>query len=131
GAAADQEAAAALEPPDAAAGPDVDHFELSAGELPGPAHGVPVVRVAAVDDDVAGTETRAKIGETFLRDVAGGNHQPDHPPGLELLHPPAERGRRIGAFPGERRDLVGIAIRDHATVAALQQPAHHVGAHSA
>ncbi len=74
--AADHQAVAALEAPDAAAGAHVDVVDALGGEFFGAADVVDVVGVAAVDEDVAGFEMRDDLGDGVV-DGCGGDHEPD------------------------------------------------------
>src|SRR5206468_12286691 len=81
--AADHHAIAALEAPYAAARSDVDVMDALARELLCAANVVDVIRIAAVDHDVAGREMRHQRRECLVDD-GGGNHQPDRPRRREL-----------------------------------------------
>ena len=82
---ADHEAEAFGQPPDAAARADVEEVQAPFGHLGGPAHGVPIVRVAAVDDHVIAREERKQGIDRFVDGLSGRHHQPDRPRRRELL----------------------------------------------
>ena len=52
--------------------PTVDEVEALGGDLRVAAHGVFVVGVAAVDEDVAGDEEGFEVGDGLVDGVAGG-----------------------------------------------------------
>ena len=128
--AADHHAIAALETPYAAARSDVDVMDPLARELLRAANVVDVVRVAAVDHDVARREMRQQRRERLVDD-RGGNHQPDGPRRRELPREVGERRRAGRLFPDEVLHGFRGHVVDDATVPAADQPAHHVGAHPA
>src|SRR5215831_15378540 len=76
GFAADHHAVAALKPPDAAAGPDVDIVDAFGAQLLGPADVVDVIGVATIDEDVTAVEMGQKIGNGLVN-RADRHHQPD------------------------------------------------------
>ena len=61
GLAADHQAVAALQAPDAAAGADIGVVNAARLQLLGAANVVDVIRVAAIDDDVALLHARGKL----------------------------------------------------------------------
>ena len=101
--AADHHAIAALQPPDAAAGADVDVVDAVARQLLGSADVVDVVGIAAVDDDVAAFEMRREIGDRLV-DHGGRHHQPDRARRRQTLGPnrPARRRRSPSPSPAPR-----------------------------
>ena len=76
GLAANHHAIAALEPPHPAAGADVDKMKVPGFQFLRPANIVNVIRVAAIDQDVAAIEMRQQVGDHIV-DHAGRHHQPD------------------------------------------------------
>ena len=126
--AADHQAVAALQAPDAAAGADVDVVDAPLGELAGAADVVVVVRVAAVDDDVAALEQRHQVLDARVDDGRR-HHQPDGPRRAELRHQLVERRRALRACRDQLRHRAGIAVVHDAGVAGAHEPAHHVRAH--
>ncbi len=87
------------------------------------------MRVAAVDDDVAGVQMRLEVGDGRVDD-RGRDHQPDRARLRERGH---ERANRVGpgrAFSSQRLHRVRGTIEDDALVAAAHEPPHHVAAHA-
>ena len=76
GVAADHHAIAAFQPPDSAAGADVDITDALDGQFFGAADIVDVIGVAAVDDDVAALEMGEQIGNDAV-DRRGRHHEPN------------------------------------------------------
>ena len=91
---------------------------------------VDVVGIAAVDQDVARFEGRQDVGDGFVNDGCR-HHQPHGTRLLQLLDEIGERRGADGILSGQFADGHGRHIEDHAVVAVLQQPPHHVGAHAA
>src|SRR5260370_15768190 len=81
---------AALTSSATAAGADVDVVQCLRGEVFRTPDVVDVVRIAAVDDDVAGVEFCGKILQRGVHHC-GRNHEPDCAPPLQLLHQIVER----------------------------------------
>ena len=127
---ADHHAIAALQPPHAAAGPDVHIIDPLRRKLLGAADIVHVIRVAAVDEDVAALQVRHEVGNGLVHH-RGRNHQPDRPRLLQLAHEVCQRGGTNRFFPRQIFDRLRRHIENHALMAALDEPPHHVGAHSA
>src|SRR5262249_43818073 len=91
---------------------------------------VAVVRVATVDDDVAGLETRHELlGRRF--DESSGNHDPHRSRLLELRAEVAERVRTDRALALELFHHRGLAAVTHTLVPIANQPPHQVGTHPA
>ena len=97
GLAADHEAVAALEPPDAAARPAVDVVEAARREPLRALDVVAVVGVAAVDHDVAGREPRHELVERGVDDRRR-HHEPDDPRRRETSDEVVERRGAFGAL---------------------------------
>ncbi len=122
GSAADHEAVALGQPPDATGHPGVHEADPPGLELGGVPLVVGVARVAAVHDDVAGAEQAAEQVDGLVRRGTGGHHHPDH-----------ARRRQRG---DQRLQAVDIADPRVAVVAddgvpAPAQPLGHVAAHAA
>lgn len=81
--AADHHAVAPLQPPDAATGADVDIMNALGGEFSGSTDVVDVIRIAAVDQNVAGLEQRHDLRNGLIDDRRR-HHQPDRPRRAEL-----------------------------------------------
>src|SRR5262249_22009796 len=120
----------ALASPYATAGPDVDIVDALPRKLLRAADVVDVIRVAAVDQDVAGRELRGELGDGGVHGRSG-DHEPDGPGRLQLLH--EIRGRR-GADrfgPHELIDRLLGPVVHHALMAAGEQAMDHVRTHAA
>src|SRR5581483_55369 len=132
GVAPDHDAVAALEPPDPALHAGVEEAHAFLGGAAGPPLRVAEVRVAAVDEHVAGLEQPEQRLVCALGRVAGGDHQPADPRRLELADELLEgrhRARRVGARVG--LDLVPVAAQALGHVAAHAAEAHQADAHQA
>ena len=129
--AADHEAVADLEAPDAAAGAGVEVADALRVELRAALDVVLERRVAAVDEDVAFVEQRRELVDRRLRRVAVGEHDPDRARRLERLDDVGELPDRLGALSGQLLGLGVGAVPHHDAVTAAQQPARHVAAHAA
>ena len=128
--AADHHAVAALQPPDAAAGADVDIVDFLRRQFFGAPDVVDVVGVAAVDDDVVRFEVGQQIGDGLVRDRRR-NHQPDHPRLCQFLDEVRERGGTDGFLLDQPLHCFRRHVENHALVASFNQPPNHVCAHSA
>src|SRR5258705_1542601 len=127
---ADHLAVAAFEPPDAAAGADVNVVNAFGSEFLGAANVVDVVRVAAVDEDVVLAEFGSEIGDGGVND-GGGNHQPDGPRLLKFADEVVDGRGAGGAFTNKLLHRFRAAVVDDALMAIFLEAPHHVGAHSA
>src|SRR5829696_2920259 len=128
--ATNHEAVTTLQPEDPTAGTDVDIVNALLAQLGGPADVIAIVRVAAVDDDVAFVEDVGQLLDDFAGDPSG-DHHPGNP-GLaelvdELLH--GDRAGRALTF--QLRYEVPIDVEHHTFVPVAHQPANDVRAHSA
>ena len=129
--AADHQAVAELEAPDAAAGAGIDEMQLLRGEHGGAADVVVKVGIAAVDDRVAGLEQLRQLVDRAFGRIARGHH---HPYAARRLEPGDEVLQRIDAVGAEGRDFFAFRIveveRDDLMIVA-PQPFDHVHAHFA
>jgi hypothetical protein len=137
GGAADHQAVAALEAPDAAAGPDVHVLDALGRQLLGAADVIDVVRIAAVDQDVTVAEQRHEIGDDAIDD-AGRRHEPDGSRRGQLADEVREGGGAAGLAAGLLADArlrlsddVGATVVDDELVPGLREPDHHVLPHAA
>ena len=130
GVAADHHAIAAFQPPNAAAGADVDEMNVPGFELLRPANIVNVIRVAAVDQNVAGFKMRQQIGDDAIHG-SGRYHQPDNARLDQFLDEVRGGSGTDGFFLHKFRYGVCRSIVDDTLMAALQQAPHHVSAHPA
>jgi hypothetical protein len=96
----------------------------------GMAEVVDVVRVPAVDHDVAGLEHVGDGADRLRGDLAGRNHDPDRARRLELLGELLERTRALRAARLDRGHRVGMDVVADAAVPVLEQPPDEPGAHA-
>ena len=128
--ASDHQAIAALQPPDAAAGPHVHVVDALLSELPRAPDVVDVIGITAVDEDVAGRE----MGNQFSDGRVHGcrrDHQPDGPRRLQLPHQIGDRRGADGLGPRQLLHCFRRPVEDHASVATCKKPPRHVRAHAA
>ena len=130
GRSADHEAVAALRAPDAAAGAHVAVLDALFSQLFGAANVVNVIRVSAVDQDVALAQQLLE-GLNLLVHHARRNHQPHRLRRLELVHKVLERGAlgraKLGFDVGHR---FRAHIEHHAAVTRLLEALDHIASHS-
>ena len=105
-------------------------MDLLRGEFLGAADVVHIVGVAAVDEDVAGLQIGQEFGDGCVHDCRR-DHQPDCPRLVELLDEVLQRGGSHRLLLDQFFHRFRRPVEDHALVACLEQPPHHVGAHSA
>ena len=128
--AADHHAIAAVESPDAAAGADVDVVNAFGLEFVGAAHVVFEIRVAAVDDGVAGLHVLRQLLHGRFGRAAGGNHDPDGARRRQLGDEIFERRRSARAFAGQSLHGIGAEIGNDELMSAAHQAPRHVRAHA-
>jgi hypothetical protein len=119
-----------LEPPDAAAGPDIDVMDLPRRELLGAPDVVDVIGIAAINQNVTGLKGRQKIGNGLV-DNRRRNHQPDRPRLFQLFDKVGERPGANGAFSGQLGHSLGGHVENHALVASPEKAPYHVRDHPA
>jgi hypothetical protein len=119
--AARHQAEACLEAPDSSGDADVDERDALLARRVVPPLRVAEVRVAAVDDRVAGLEDVEQLLERVLRDRAGRDHQPDVARRVELL---CQRAQRL-------RGRLDVRVERLHLVPRLREPLRHAGAHPA
>jgi hypothetical protein len=107
-----------LEPPDAAAGPDIDVMDLPRRELLGAPDVVDVIGIAAINQNVTGLKGRR-------------HHQPDRPRLFQLFDKVGERPGANGAFSGQLGHSLGGHVENHALVASPEKAPYHVRDHPA
>ena len=128
GLAADHQAVAAAFTRRAAAGADVEVVMSRCAQSLRPPHVVAVVRIAAVDDDVAGAEMRHQ-GVEHAVDHRGRHHQPDRARRGQLRDELGERVRGHGTLAAQRRHRCRLRVVNDAFVALLHEAPHHARAH--
>ena len=127
---ADHHAVAAFQPPHAAAGADVDVVDFFRREVLAAPDVVDVIRIAAVDDRIAGFHQRHELRD-HLVDRRRRHHQPH---GARLRELTDKVGKRRCADSLVRRQILhGLRehVEDDAIMTALDEAAHHVRAHAA
>ncbi len=129
--AADHEAVADLEAPDPAARAGIDVVDALRGEVTLAALVVVEVRVAAVDDRVAGLEVLHQLLDLSLGCVAGRDHDPDGPRLFEAVDELGDRERGCRAFAGDLLRLLGRPVVGDDLMAVTEEAANHVRAHPA
>src|SRR6185312_4579293 len=125
----DHQTIALLEPEHTAARPDIDVMDACRAQLLGPADVVLIVGIAAVDEDVAGSEPRPQLRNDAVDDRSG-HHDPDR---ARRSQGGGELRERIGGdrpIGSNRLHRFLRSIVSDAFMAASDQPAHHVGAHA-
>ena len=127
GLAADHHAVAALQAPDAAAGADIHIVDALCGQFLGAANVVDVVGIAAVDKNVARLQQGQQSAMVLSTTAAGTISQTARGCSSFLTKSASEAAP--AAFSLTNSSRFRRAVKDDAFMAALQQPAHHVGAH--
>ena len=97
-------------------------------QILGAANVVDVIRIAAIDQDVARLQIGDDSGDGFIHSRCG-NHQPNGARLTELFDEVLQRGGAYSFLFDQFLDRLGEHIEDHAFVARLHQAPHHVGAH--
>ena len=92
---ANHQAIASLQAPDTAAGAYVHVLDSFRRKRSGATDVIDVIRIAAVDENVAGFEVRRNLGDGLV-DYGRGNHQPDRARLVELADHVGERGSSHG-----------------------------------
>ena len=122
---------APLDSPHAAAGARIDVLNAFLAQRDGAAHIILVIRVAAIDQDVARFEQGGKFVDHRFGRIARGHHQPHHARLLKQRDERGEIGRALHAFLREFGNLRGVEIERNHLMPAMNQPARHVAAHLA
>src|SRR5262249_3513421 len=120
----------ALQPPHAATGSDIDIMDSLRRDRLRPADVVNVIRVAAVDENVATLEVRREIGDRLVDDPCR-DHQPYRPRLIELAHQVRSRGRPDCLVTRQIRDRLRRYVENYALMATLDKSPNHIGAHAA
>src|SRR5262249_18272104 len=119
--AANHQAKPAVEPEHPTTGTHVHEVDTGLLQTGGALDVVAVVRVATVDDDVAGLETRHELLDRRF-DESSGNHDPHRSRLLELRAEVAERVRTDRALALELLHHRGLAVVTHTLVPIANQP---------
>src|SRR5207302_7830651 len=128
--AADHHAVAALEPPDAAAGADVQVVNALLTDSFRASHVVFVEGIAAVDDGVARFHQARERRDHLLGRVARGHHHPGRARLAQLTDEVFEGIGAGGSLRDQLPDAGGIPSVNDALLPASEQAPHHVAAHS-
>ncbi len=129
--AADHQAVAFCQPPDAAARARIHEIQLLRRQRRGAPHRVPVIRIPAVNDRVARRKMRRQQIDRLVHRRARRNHQPDRPRRLELRDQFLERINARRAFLDHAAHRRRVSIEPHDAMSAAHQPLHHEAAHLA
>src|SRR5262249_141376 len=127
--AADHHAVTAFEAPHTAAGAHVHVVNLLRCELFGALDVVNVIRVSAIDENVACLQMGQQVSDSFVNDC-GGNHQPQCPRFLELFQKIRKRSCSRCAILRQFVHCLRRQVENHTLMTSLDQSPHHVGAHS-
>jgi hypothetical protein len=128
--AADHEAVAFGEAPDPAARAAVDVVDLLRRKRGGAALRIAIVRVAAVDERVAGLQQGLQGRNRVIGDLPRGHHEPDRARWLQLADQLRKRGCGAGALGFERAARrLGRVVADD-LMAAAHESLGHVRAHA-
>src|SRR5271166_4339421 len=128
--AADHHAITTLKAPNAARGADVDVLDALFGKGFRAANVVLVVRIAAIDNDVAAAQQKAKPGDRRFGYLARRQHDPGDFRRDEFFNESFDRIDACGAFPGQARDRGGVLVIDDTSVTAAHQAANDIATHS-
>ena len=115
----DHHAIAALQPPNAAAGADIDVVDALGRQFLGSADVIDVIGVAAIDQDIVAFEMGQQIGDGLV-DHAGRDHQPDGAGPRQHLRELGRRGGADGSLSYQVSHGLRRHVEDRTTVAALQ-----------
>ena len=110
--------------------PDVQVLQGPRRKLSGPANVVNVIRVAAVNEDVAGSHPRCDLIEHGINRRRR-HHHPHRTRRFELPDQVVNRRGPGRALARQLLHVVGASVEDYALMSAPQQPANHVCAHAA
>ena len=118
-----------LEAPHSTAGAAVHEVHSALGEPRRTHDGVAEPGVATVDYDVAGVQLRDEHIERRI-DHRGGHHEPHDAGFRESCNEVTKLRCARSAFAGQTVHRRWCHVVDHAVVAAVHEPANHVGAHA-
>ena len=128
--AADHHAVAAFEPPDAAAGANVDMMDVALFKSFGAADIVFPECVAAVDNDIAGFQQPFELDDDTFGNFSGREHDPDNARRTKLPHQSVETCRSGRADATQFSDGLGVMVVDDNLMPVLHQSARDISAHS-
>ena len=103
--AADHQAVAALQSPDATTGAHVDIVDVPGRKVARATNVVDVMGIAPVDDNVAGLKVRNQFGQRLFHGC-GRNHQPDGAGPRQFVQQVSQGGGSNGLLPGQGCDCV-------------------------
>ena len=129
GRAANHQTVTSLQPPNTAAGANIDILDSLRRELLSTPDVINVIGIAAVDQNVAGFEIGRNAGNGFVHDRCG-NHQPDGARFGELAYQVLERRGTHGTMLHQLLNSLRGPVEHDAGMTVIQQTLHHVGAHS-
>ncbi len=127
--AADHHAVAAFQTPHAAARADIHVVNSLRSQFLCSPHIIDIVRIAPVDESIAGLEVSCQVGDGFVH-ACRRDHQPDRARPFQLAHEILQVGGACRLFLNELFHGLRRHIEDHAVVASPEEPPRHVGAHS-
>src|SRR4029077_14068819 len=116
--------------PDAATGADVDVMHALGGAEFGAANVVFEIRVAAVDDGVAGLHGADESLHGFFRGIARRYHDPRGARRVQLADQVVKGRGGDRAFASDTLDGIGAEIGHNHGVTAAHQAPRHVGTHT-
>jgi hypothetical protein len=129
GFAADHQAVTTLLTGNAATGTDIDMVKARCGQILGAPNVVAVIRIAAVDHDVARVEIRYQVSECLVHGTSR-YHQPDRPRPGHLRDQFGKRRSAFGAVTLQAGHHRRLPVMNDTPVALLQQAPNHARAHS-
>jgi hypothetical protein len=130
-AAADHQAVAVFQPPDAPAGARVHQLDAAASQGGAAPDGVVEIGVSAVDDDVAPLQSGQEQLDGLIDRLAGRHHEPDDTRRREAASQVGEVLRALRAIGGDLGDRRNGPVPRHDFVSSPEQAPRHVAAHPA
>jgi hypothetical protein len=128
--AANHHAITAFDPPDAAAGADVDIVKSLRLEGPGAANIVLEIGIAPVDDDIVRLHEPGECVHRIFRWAPRRNHHPGGPGFGQFLDELLQRSAPGSPFVAVFGHAFDTAVVYHARMSAAHQALDHVAAHS-
>ena len=127
--AAHHHAVALFQSPHTARGPAIDKVESFRFLGLGAPLRVLVVRVAAVDENIALLHQWLELRNRLVHRIARRHHQPYRARRLHALHQVFQRVHALRPVTRQLLHHIGVEVEPHHRVAALAQPRRHVEAH--